>query len=489
MYRFYYAVSGLSIVDGLMEHASQLGSRAGNNRLARGGVVYMREVTIGALFAMMMGGSIQAVHAAPYTEYCAGVVFRETPFADIRCARPLKREAVRETKHFELDYDADGRLLEVRHSQAGEARAFSDRFVRAPRVTIHYENGQEIRQFYDEWGQRSLVSGDVYEARFDLDEKGQRTALVFYGLDGKPLDNDFGISRYEWSVREDGEVIEHRYNTAGELMRNRPGFGYMVTRFAYDARGLLTRMYNLGESGVELTADEAGVAMTQITYNRHGQFSGWLNLDTEGQPRRGMSNIAEIVYEPSKYSSEQVAVFNDADGSPQTTGWGAHKVVYEFDRYGNAVARFHYGVDGLPVNSTSGIGQIKSTWSEGGAYRLKDQYFDKDGNPVASSYSGVHAIVTKLGSNGRPQSITYQDLDGKPVVHKGQGYASEQLAFDGQGRLVSRRFVDTEGNLVDHGTWGVARFEYKHAADSGLVSVRSYTAAGEEKLAAWNPAH
>ncbi len=449
----------------------------------------MRKVTVSALFAMMMGGSIQPAHAAAYTEYCAGVVFRETPFADIRCARPLSSEAVGETKHFELDYDADGRLIEVRHSQTGELRAFSDRFVRAPRITIRYENGQEIRQFHNEWGHRSLVSGDVYEARFDLDGKGRRTALVFYGLDGKPLDNDFGIARYEWGVREDGEVIERRYNTASELVRNRPGFGYMVTRFAYDARGLLTRMYNLGESGEELTPDEAGIAMTQITYNRHGQFSGWLNLDMQGKARRGMSDIAEIVYEPSKYSSEQVAIFNDADGSPQTTGWGAHKVVYEFDRYGNAVARFHYGVDGLPVNSTSGIGQIKSTWSEGGAYLLKDRYFDKDGSPVASSYSGVHAIVTSLGSNGRPRSITYQDLGGNPIVHKGGGYASEQLEFDGQGRLISRRFVDTNGSPVDHGTWGIAKFEYEYSEGSSLVSVRSYTAAGEEKLAAWNPAH
>ncbi|WP_417463422.1 hypothetical protein [Kordiimonas sp.] len=449
----------------------------------------MRKVTVSALFAMMMGGSIQAVHAAEYTEYCAGIVFRETPFADIRCARALSRDAVGETKHFELDYDADGRLLEVRHSQTGELRAFSDRFVRAPRVTIQYQNDQEIRQFYNEWGHRTLVSGDVYEARFDLDEKGRRTGLVFYGLDGKPLDNDFGISRYEWGVREDGEVIERRYNTAGELVRNRPGFGYMVTRFAYDARGLLTRMYNLGESGETLTADEAGIAMTEISYNRHGQFSGWLNLDMEGKARRGMSDIAEIVYEPSQYSSEQVAIFNDADGSPQTTGWGAHKVVYEFDHYGNATARFLYGVDGMPVNTNTGVGQIKSTWSERGAYLLKDQYFDKDGNPAASGYSGVHSIVTSLGSNGRPQTITYQDLNGNPTVHKGEGYATEQFEFDGEGRLISRRFMDTNGSLVDHGTWGVARFEYEHAADGGLVSVRSYTAAGEEKLAAWNPAH
>lgn len=431
----------------------------------------------------------QTVAAQTSTKHCAGMVFRETPYANMRCTRTLSNEQVADVKHFELDYDAYGRLVEVRHVQAGGLRAYANRFVRAPRITIEYEGNQEIRRFYNEWGSRTLVSGDVYEARFQLDRRNRRESLGFYGLDGALVNNDFGIARYVWVTRDDGEVMEHRYNVAGELMRNRPGFGYLVTRFAYDANGLLTRMYNLGADGEQLTPDDAGIAMTQIRYDLHGQFTHWLNLDIDNRPKRGMSAIAEIVYVPSQFNGEQIATFNDADGTPQATRWGAHKVVYDFDKYGNSVDRRHFGTAGQPVNSSSGIGQIRSKWTADGAYLLSDTYFDKSGRPVESSNSSVHAVVTELGANGRPQSITFNDLGGSPSVHKGMGYAIEAYEYDEKGRLTVRRFMRPDGSAANHGTWGVALFEYNYFENGDLKSVLSYTASGAAMKPIWNPAH
>ena len=434
------------------------------------------------------------VAAQSSTEHCAGMVFRETPYANLRCARPLSGSQIANIKHFELDYDGHGRLSEMRYVQAGKLRAYSDRFVRAPRITIHYasdqdDGNQEIRHFYNEWGTRTLVSGDVYEARFQLDDRNRRESLVFYGLDGEPVNNDFGIARYAWTTLDDGEVIEHRYNTEGKLVRNRPGFGYMVTRFAYDANGLLTRMYNLGSAGQQLTPDEAGIAMTQIGYDLHGQFIQWLNLDMNNRPKRGMSDLAEIVYQPSRFNGEQIAIFNDADGSPQATRWGAHKVVYEFDKYGNPVNRLHFDTNGQPVNSSSGIGQIRSTWTADGAYQLSETYFDKDGNPIASKSSGVHAIITKIGANSRPQSITFNGMNGNPSVHKGRGYAIEAYEYDDAGRLIVRKFMNADRTAANHGTWDVARFEYRYLEDGSLDSVDSFAADGTARKPIWNPAH
>ena len=51
------------------------------------------------------------------TEYCTGMVFRETPYADIRCTRRLSKSQLASIKHFQLDYDALGRLIEVRYNQ------------------------------------------------------------------------------------------------------------------------------------------------------------------------------------------------------------------------------------------------------------------------------------------------------------------------------------------------------------------------------------
>lgn len=444
----------------------------------------------GLLLAFAVAGTVSLpALGAMNTIACASLSFRETPYADFRCGGVLPQEAIGHSKHFELDIDDQGRIAEVRFQQGDELRAYADRFVRAPRISISHDGNREVRRFYNEWNHRTLVSGDVYEARFELDERGRRKSLAFHGLDGDVVNNDFGIARYEWRTREDGEVIEHRYNTEGELVRNRPGFGYMVTRFAYDANGLLTRMYNLGTKGEALTPDDAGVAMTQIAYDRLGRFTQWLNLGVDGRPRRGMSAIAEIRYVPSAFYSEQVADFIDADGTPQTTQWGAHRVVYEFDPFGNATSRSHYGTDGEPVNSTSGIGIIRSEWSPGGAYLLSNAYYDKHGNPVESAGSGVHAVKTDLDALGRPVSTTFTDLSGLPVVHRGAGYSTEMLEYDGEGRLVSRRFLMPDGSLVNHRTLGIARFEYEYFDDDSLKSAASFSASGQRLSATWNPAH
>ncbi|WP_124748914.1 hypothetical protein [Alteromonas facilis] len=314
------------------------------------------------------------VQAAAYSEWCTGISFRETPFADISCAKQVSQSDAKNIKHFQFDYDDDGRLVRLRYQLHGKTVAFTDRFVRAPHIEISYKDNQEIRQFYDHHGARTLVSGDVYEAIFELDERNRRRELSFYNVSGDIINNDFGIARYTWGVESNGDVVEHRYDTAGKIVRNRPGFGYLVTRFSFDAQGLLTRMYNLGIEGKRLTADDAGVAMTQIEYNQQRQFTRWLNLDIEEKPIKGLSAIADIRYAPSAYAVENVARFIDENGNPQTTRWGAHKVIYEFDQYGNPTMRQFFGRDDKPTESTSGIHQIKMTWSDDGRMQTSELY-------------------------------------------------------------------------------------------------------------------
>ncbi|GHF19254.1 hypothetical protein GCM10017044_12260 [Kordiimonas sediminis] len=441
---------------------------------------------------LLSGGAIAdgegAASGAAYKEYCASVTFRETPFADIRCGRKLRQQTIGEMKHFQLDYDGAGRLTEVRYQQGTSLRAYSDRFVRAPRIAITYQNDTEIRTFYNEWGHRALVSGDVYEVRFNLDAEGVRKAAHFYGLDGQPVNNDFGIAKYEWDVATDGDVIERRYNLAGELVRNRPGFGYMITRFSYDARGLLAQMDNLGTDGLKVTADEAGIVSTRINYDHHGQFTGWVNLNAAGNPQRGMSDIAIIRYLPSRYASEEVATFIDADGTPQTTGWGAHQVIYSFDVFGNAVDRKHYDTSGQLTGTVSGVARIVSRWTQDGAYHQEDQYFDTDDNPVASSYSKIHKLATQMGKNGRPAERSFLNLAEDVITHPGLGYATEYFIFDAAGRLTERGFRDADGSPADHRTWGVARFTYTYDG-TNLTSARAYKADGTVAKPLWNPAH
>ena len=192
---------------------------------------------------------------------------------------------------------------------------------------------------------------------------------------------------------------------------------------------------------------------------------------------------------PQIFAQEQIATFIDADGSPQATNWGAHKVVYSFDRFGNTTDRLHYGTDGDLVESTSGIAQIKTRWTDDGATELSQYYFDIDGQKTASSYSGIHGIITDVDAQNRPVKTRFVDLTGKTILHKGTGYAVEYRTYDDRGRrLIERGFTDTSGTHTNHTTWQVARFTYTYDGEN-LTSAQAFDAAGNPAKPRWNPAH
>lgn len=285
--------------------------------------------------------------------FASNIVFRETPYSDIKGANEISKDESKSINHFELTYDNNDRLTEIKYVLNGRLKPYYDRFVRAPQIKIEYNGDQEIRTFYNEHGHRTLVSGDVYEVRIKLSKKGERESLEFYDVKGNAIENDFGIAKYTWIIKDNSTVIEHRFDEEGNLTRNRPGFGYIITEFKFRSDVFLDKMTNLGIEGVRPTPDEAGVVSTQIGYDENGQFIQWLNLDGEGKPIKGMSQIAEIRYTPSSFIDSDAA-FIDENGNPQTTVWGAHLVKYSFDACIPDVFRAFYN----PIIYGDGMGSI-----------------------------------------------------------------------------------------------------------------------------------
>jgi hypothetical protein len=106
---------------------------------------------------------------------------------------------------------------------------YSDRFVRSPWTKIKYQGQLEIRTYFYENSLSTLVSGEIFKSVFSLDNQGRIKSVRFLNLSSDLVYNDFGIAAYNWTVLENGQVVETRVNTDGDLFRHRPGFGYMVT--------------------------------------------------------------------------------------------------------------------------------------------------------------------------------------------------------------------------------------------------------------------
>lgn len=422
------------------------------------------------------------------TKYAMSIVFRETPYSDIKGANYVTKSEANNVKHFEFDYDEQGRLIESRYVLNDELITFNDRFVRAPKIKISYQDSLEIRTFYNEYGHRTLVSGDVYETRITLNDKGERKSLTFYDLNGKPIENDFGIASYKWQIAPNGDLIESRYNLKDELVRNRPEFQYMITRFSFDENDMLTEMTNLGIDGKQPTPDDSGVITTKIKYDDKGRFIEWANFDMDGNPIKGMTNLAKIIYKPSAYFSEEVAIFIDENDKPQNSNWGVHKIIYQFDAYGNQLGRVLKDTLDQPTNSRSGLGILKSTYTSDGKHLVSSNYFDKDEKPIGFGENQVHQLRVEFDDQKRPVRSSFYDLNGE-IANGWSGYATEELHFDENGRLTVRQYLDSKGNLVNNQDFDIARFVYEYTNDVELQSVKSYDAQGKEIKPQWDPDH
>lgn len=422
------------------------------------------------------------------TKYAMSIVFRETPYTDIQGAKIVSKDQVENIKHFEFDYDDKQRLIEFRYVLNGELFAFSDRFVRAPKIKISYQDSLEIRTFYNEYGHRTLVSGNVYESRITLNEKGERIALTFYGLNGEPIENDFGIADYKWLKEPNSDVIESRYNLKNELVRNRPEFQYMVTRFSFNENDMLKEMTNLGLDGKRPIPDDSGVVKTKIKYDDEGRFIEWANFDVEGNPKKGMTNLAKIIYKPSAYFSEEVAIFMDEQGKPQNSNWGVHKIIYKFDTYGNQLGRVLKDTLDQPTNSRSGLGILKSTYTSDGKHLISSNYFDKEEKPIGFGDNKIHGIKVDFDNKGRPVNTSFYNLDGT-IANGWYGYATEEVLFDEEGRLTARQYLDSNGELVNNQEFNIARFVYEYKNDVELESVKTFDAEGNEIKPQWIPNH
>ena len=216
--------------------------------------------------------------------------FRETPFAALRGLRPMSAERAATRNHYRFHYDDTGRLRRVTFQLGERLREPNDTanfFFRTPRVDIDYAPGVEAHTYFDDNGHPMLLRG-VYRAVYELKDDGWPRTLRYEGVDDEPVENTWGIARYEWSIADDGVVTERRFNLAGEPAPMRGNLPFGIVSFHYGPEGLLAVMRNVGEDGA-LVMNALNAAQDKLEYNRAGDVIAWNVLDTDGKHVRGNS--------------------------------------------------------------------------------------------------------------------------------------------------------------------------------------------------------
>lgn len=269
-------------------------------------------------------------------------------------------------------YDAQGRLASATNDQGTTTLLYDS----ADRITeIHYPTGKALFYTYDAAGNRASISdGGSYNVFYDYDALGRLTGLR----------------------DENGSVVTYGYDASGNLVQEANGNG-TVTNYAYDAAGRVTLIENLApdtsvNSRVAYTYDAAGQRVAADTHD--GSWS--YGYDATGQLVSAdfsstNANIADksliYVYDAA---GNRTQVIEDgattdyiANGLNQYTQAGAESFTYDAD--GNMTSRSD-GSGTTTYGYDSANRLISVVEADGTTFGFE---YDLFGNRVAKIVDGV----------------------------------------------------------------------------------------------------
>jgi hypothetical protein len=403
-----------------------------------------------AINALAYGDQIDAIPTtAKRVAYYAHMPFRETLFADLRGIYPITAIEAKRLKHFRFVYDARERPVEVSFRLGDETQNLNisrNALTFTPVIRIQYEDGEEIRTFYDRFMNPTLANG-VFREEYELDEDGNRVSLKFYDVEDNRIESEWDIYAYEWSVDRRGTVTETRSGSQGEPVSIRPHFPFYCLKLHYDQRGLLALMENYGKTCAELTLNNLNAAQDKLQYNARGGIYAWNVYNAEEERSAGNGPmVARGIMERDLLGHTTREYYEDADGKIMTNAYGWTNTYATVDEFGNMVARFNHDADGKRIN-----------------------------NPQLG-YSGY---VIDFDESGKHRtSLTYQNADGGPAIHLTRGYHAVRTEYDDEGNRIRTRFEDSAGNLVNRKGFCAAVFQYSYDHRNRLVSMRLF----DEKL-------
>ena len=359
------------------------------------------------------------------TKYFRHLVFRESLYPDYKGIYPLSEVEAKLYNHYRFVFDEQNRVTEVSYRRGDvllspQLNSNWDNFFfeQAAKIEMEFSDDgtTETRRYYDFWGNRIQVYNASYEDVIELNPDGTRKKLSFFDADGKAIDNRWGIHTYEWWKSDDGLIVEQRKNLAGEQVSIRPQFDFYEIRLDYDERGLLQRMYNYGLES-ELTNNSTGVALDQITYDEHGNFTSWTVLDKDMNPTTGnRPRVAKGVHSYNRQGNKDALETFNLDGSLMVASWGNARAEKLWDEYGNQIKTIYYDANG---NLTGPIPIVQNV-------------FDDEGI--------------------RLQKVVFYNADYELAVHPQTGASWMEFTYDDQAQTVAQKLYNKRGEEIVRGS-------------------------------------
>lgn len=204
-----------------------------------------------------------------------------SPYIKIVGTYPIDKATASTTSHYVFKYNNNNELLEIVNKHYFTEKKHPLASIGAYKTLFTYDGDKEIRIFLDKNGHRISNDREVYKEVFSKDKKGNYTQLEFFDEKDKPMESNWGISRYEWSKKRK-MIVEKRFNLKGEAESLSTYFEFGTTGMLFRKDGTPIGNYNLDEN-FEIVNNADGVASYQDTYDENGNHVKYTYHDSNNK--------------------------------------------------------------------------------------------------------------------------------------------------------------------------------------------------------------
>ena len=311
----------------------------------------------------------------------------------------------------------------------------------------------------DDNGMLAVEIDGVAEVRTEYDDRGNRTRISTWGIDGKLVANSFGVAefRYEYDVR--GNVT--KVSNFGPDEKPVPvEAGVFEVRTEYDARGNKIRDMGFGPDG-ELALDEDGVAENRYEYDARGNVTKVSNFGLDGKPTANNEGVFE---ERSEYGIDgkvkTISLMYAVAGVKSTREDGIAEERRECDRQGNVTKVSNFGLDGKPKADKDGVFERRYEYDEDGN-RRKDSLIYAVAGVKGTREDGIAEVRFEYDARGNVTKVLYFGSNGKPKADKdGVFEMRSEYDEDGNRRKDSLIYAVADAKAVREDGIAEVRFEY-----------------------------
>ncbi|TXD84529.1 hypothetical protein ESY86_05580 [Subsaximicrobium wynnwilliamsii] len=293
--------------------------------------------------------SFSLVSEAQTTGYFKHLVFRETPYSEIKGRIPLTEEEAQNVNHFKLSYDLSNRLIRIEYLykeiriDLNRSGILDGKRALAPKTEITYTTDTETRMFFDIDGKPTTNGMGVFKEVYSYNKKGKRIGLKFFDKNDEPINNSWNIFEYTWKHIDNNSVFETRKNVGGADVSMRPYYKFYNVLYKFDDDGLLLSMNNV-DSKLKLLNDETGIAIDKATYDKNNNLVSFKFFNAENKPVVGSflgSAGGFATYDKNGNCLKYATVDLDGNLKMSTRSNDAYSK-YTFDSIGNLIERSSY---------------------------------------------------------------------------------------------------------------------------------------------------